>query len=285
MNLLKIIILVLSVNLFAQGKTDVGKFKTFAPDENSVKFNEVYTKNFFFGNFGIKHLINAVPINEKSVKTIKVATDTETKKNQTMMDFSFDADGKLIQMKTSEKFSGESVTVDYVYKDNLISEEIFTTSEGEKSNKFYYSDGKMTVETSKGMLDNYSLKDKILYKTSFLDGKIVFKDRIEGKCRITQYQKDDINKICFSNFNYQLPFSLEEFTSVEDVKTSKISLVKDKTIEIKKQSETLYSIFSNQKEVYQLYLDKDARIKEFKFLGNKSENVKPISFAFSYTYY
>lgn len=285
MNLLKIVILVLSVNLFAQGKTDMSKFKTFAPDENSVKFNEAYTQNFFFGNFGIKHLINAIPINEKSVKTIKVSTDTKTQKNQTAMDFAFDPEGKLIQMKISELLSGEAVTVDYVYKENLISEEIFTTSEGKKSNKFYYSEGKMNVETSKGMLDIYSLKDKILYKTSYLDGKLVFKDRMEGKCRITQYKQDDINKICFSNFNYQIPFTLEEFTSNENVKTGKISLVKDKTIEVKKQSETQYSIFSNQKEVYQLDLDKDSRIKEFKFLGNKSENVSPISFIFSYTYY
>lgn len=280
MNLLKIIILVLSVNLFSQGKADVSKFKTFTPDENSVKFNEAYTQNFFFGNFGIKHLINAIPINEKGVKTIKILSGSET-----MMDFSFDSNGNLTQMKVSRALSGDDITVDYVYKENLISEEIFTTSEGKKTNKFYYSGGKMNVETSKGMLDVYTLRDKILYKTSYLDGKLVFKDRIEGKCRITQYQQDDINKICFSNFNYQIPFALEEFTSLEDVKTGKISLKKDKTIEVKKQSDTQYSILSNQKEVYQLVLDKNSRIKEFKFLGNKSEHVNPLDFTFSYTYY
>jgi len=270
-----------------QSKTDLNKFKTFAPDENSVQFNEAYTQNFFFGNFGIKHLINAVPINQKSVKTLTVSADTETKKNQTMMEFFYDEQGKLTQMKISEFLAGNAMTVDYIYKDNLISEEIFTTSEGKKTNKFYYANGKMSVETSKGMFDNYSLKDQILYKTSYLDGKLVFKDRIEGKCRITQYQQEDINKICFSNFNFQLPFSLEEFMPVEDVKTGKTTLVKDKSIEIKKQSESEseYSIFSNQKEVYQLYLDKDLRIKEFKFLGNKSENVKPIQFSFKYEMY
>lgn len=280
MNSFKIIFLLLSVGIFAQSKTDMSKFKTFNPDANSVKFNEAYTQNFFFGNFGIKHLINAVPINQKGVKTIKVLSDSET-----MMDFSFDASGKLTQMKVSRTLSGDDITVDYVYKDNVIAEEIFTTSEGKKTNKFYYSEGKMNVETSKGMLDVYSLRDKILYKTSYLDGKLVFKDRIEGKCRITQYQQDDINKICFTNFNYQIPFALEEFTSLEDIKTGKITLKKDKTIEIKKESETEYSIHSNQKEVYQLNLDKDLRIKEFKFLGNKSENVAPINFTFSYTYY
>lgn len=280
MNFIKIIILILCVNLAAQGKTDLSKFKTFTPDENSAKFNEAYTQNFFFGNFGIKHLINAIPINEKGVKTMKVSSD-----NEMMMNFSFDSNGSLTQMKVSRALAGDDITVDYVYKDNLISEEIFITSEGKKTNKFYYSNGKMNVETSKGMLDVYTLRDKILYKTSYLDGKLVFKDRIEGKCRITQYQQDDINKICFSNFNYQLPFLLEEFTSTENVKTGKISLNKDKTIEIKKQSETEYSILSNQKEVYQLNLDKDTRIKEFKFLGNKSENVNPINFTFSYTYY
>ncbi|MFA7688245.1 MAG: hypothetical protein WCY25_10315 [Moheibacter sp.] len=278
MNYLKIIVLFFSVCAAAQSKV-------FEPDEFSVKLNEAYTSNFFFGNFGIKHLVNAIPINYQSVKTMSVTTATETRKAQTILTFSFDADGKLLQMNLSELLSGEAVNVDYSYKNGVISEEIFTTGEGEKSNRFYYSAGKMTVETSKGMSDNYWLKDKILYKTSYLDGKLVFKDRIEGKCRITQYRQDDINKICFSNFNYQLPFSLEEFTSKEDVKSGKISLIKDKTIEVKKQSETLYSIFSNDKEVYELHLDEDHRLIEFKFLGNKSENEKPLSFHFSYTYY
>src|SRR5690606_37428934 len=133
------------------------------------------------------------------VKTLTVSADTETKKNQTMMEFFYDEQGKLTQMKSSEFLAGNAMTVDYVYKDNLISEEILTTSEGKKTNKFYYANGKMSVETSKGMFDNYSLRGQILYKTSYLDGKLVFKDRIAGKCRITQYQQEDINKICFSN--------------------------------------------------------------------------------------
>lgn len=277
--------MVLSVCLSGQSVTDVSKFKTFEPDENSVKLNEAYTRNFFFGNFGIKHLINAVPVNHQSVKTMKITTDTEAGKNQPVMEFSFDREGKLIQMATSELLSGQAIAVDYVYRDNLISEETITTPEEKLVNRFYYNGGKMTVETAKGMVDNYTLKDKILYKTAYLDGKIVFKDRIEGKCRITQYRQDDINKICFSNFNYQLPFSLEEFTSVENVKTGKINLVKDKTVELIKQSENLYSIFTNQKEVYQLHLDEDFRIKEFKFLGSKSENAEPFSFSFTYTYF
>src|SRR5690606_35522517 len=176
LNFLKIIILILSVNLLGLSKTDLNKFKTFAPDENSVQFNEAYTQNFFFGNFGIKHLINAVPINEKSVKTLKISADTETKKNQIMMDFSYDEQEKLIQMKISEFLSGEAMTVDYAYQDNLISEEIFTTSDGQKSNKFYCTNGKMNVVTSTEMFDNYSLRGLILYKTSYLDGKLVFKD-------------------------------------------------------------------------------------------------------------
>lgn len=278
-----IIGLLFSVCVWGQSKSD--KLLTFEPDANSVKLNDAYTQNFFFGNFGIKHLINAIPINYASVKTLKITTNTDTKKNEPIMDLSFDENGKLIQMKVFEMLSGEAFTVDYVFQDNLISEEIITTSEGKNTNQFFYSAGKMTVQTFKGMVDNYALKDKILYKTAYLDGKIVFKDRIEGKCRITEYKMEDINKICFSNFNYQLPFILEEFTSKENVKTGKKSLVKDKTIEIKKQSETQYSIYTNQQEVYQLLLGKDMRIKEFKFLGNKSENVEPFSFDFSYTYF
>lgn len=278
-----IIGLLFSVCVWGQSKSD--KLLRFEPDENSIKLNEAYTQNFFFGNFGIKHLINAVPVNYGSVKMIKITTDTDTKKNEPIMDFTFDEKAKLIQMKAYEMLFGEAMTVDYVFKDNLISEEIITTLEGKNTNKFFYSAGKMTVETSKGMVDNYALKDKILYKTAYLDGKIVFKDRIEGRCRITEYKMEDINKICFSNFNYQLPFILEDFTSKENVKTGKRSLIKDKTIEIKKVSETQYSIFTNQQEVYQLHLDKDMRIKNFKFLGNKSENVEPFSFNFSYTYF
>src|SRR5690606_11487845 len=192
--MLKYILLFLSVGVWAQSKSGVDRLLVFQPDENSVKFNEVYTDHFFFGNFGIKYLMNAVPVDHKDVKSIKISSETEGEKIPDVMILNYDKEGKLTQMKISEKLSGKAMTVDYVYKDGLIQEEIFKNSEGTGSNKFHYAEGKMIVENVKGMIDVYQLKGKLLYNESFMNGKTVFKDRIEGKCRITAYQQDDIDK-------------------------------------------------------------------------------------------
>lgn len=283
--MLKYILLFLSVSVWAQSKSGVDRLLVFQPDENSVKFNEVYTDHFFFGNFGIKYLMNAVLVDQKNVKSIKISSETEGEKTPDVMILNYDKEGKLIQMKISEKLSGKAMTVDYVYKDGLIQEEIFKNSEGSRSNKFHYAEGKMIVENLKGMIDVYQLKGKLLYKESFMNGKPVFKDRIEGKCRITAYQQDDIDKSCYSNFNGGLPLSMEEFSTSENVKTNKITLVSESIWKVEDNKNGTYSFLNGKTELYRLELDKNSSIKNFEFLGVKSEFKKPIHFSFKYESY
>jgi len=283
--MLKYILLFLSVGVWAQSKSGVDRLLVFQPDENSVKFNEVYTDHFFFGNFGIKYLMNAVPVDHKNVKSIKISSETEGEKIPDVMILNYDKEGKLTQMKISEKLSGKAMTVDYVYKDGLIQEEIFKNSEGTGSNKFHYAEGKMIVENVKGMIDVYQLKGKLLYNESFMNGKTVFKDRIEGKCRITAYQQDDIDKSCYSNFNGGLPLSIEEFSTSENVKTNKITLVSESIWKVEDNKNETYSFLNGKTELYRLELDKNSRVKNFEFLGIKSEFKKPIHFSFKYESY
>ena len=273
------------LSLLAQAQMSVDKLLVFSPDEHSVKFNEVYTDNFFFGNFGIKYLVNAVPISTKNIKTVKISTETEGNKTPDVFELKYDKEGKLTQMKVSEMLSGKAMTVDYVYKDGLIQEEIFKDSEGTRSNKFHYAEGKMIVENLKGMIDVYQLKGKLLYKESYLNGKPVFKDRIEGKCRITSYQRDDIDKTCYSNFTGEMPVSVEEFSTSENVKTNKISLVSESIWKVEENANGTYSFLNGKTELYRLELDKNGTVKNFEFMGIKSEFKKPINFSFSYTYY
>lgn len=284
MKILKYIFLFLSVSILAQSKSGVNRLLVFSPDENSVKFNEVYTQNFFFGNFGIKPLVNTIPIDNKNVKSIRISAETEGKKTLDVMILNYDQEGKLTQLKVSELLSGKAITVDYVYKDGLIQEEIFQDVEGSRSNKFHYAEGKMIMENVKGMIDVFQLKGNVLYKETFLNGKSVFKDRIEGKCRITRYQQDDIDKICYSNFNGNLPFTMEEFSTDENAK-NKIILVPETNWKIEKNTNGTYSILNGKTELYRLELDKNSTVKKFEFLGIKSEFKTPITFSFSYTYY
>lgn len=276
--------LLTSVGIFAQAK-NINSLLVFNPDENSAKFNEIYTENFFFGNFGIKPLVNAVPVKNENIRSIRISAETEGKKTPDLMTMNYDKDGKLIQMKISEMLSGKEMEVNYVYKDGLIQEEIFKEKQGVKSNKFHYAEGKMIIENTKGMIDVYQLKDKILYKQTYLNGKPVFQDRIEGKCRITSYRNNDIDKTCYSNFTGEFPVTIEEFSTSENAKAGKTTLVPEKTLEIRKSNGRNYSISSGETELYNLELDKNSSIKNFEFRGIKPELKKPVHFSFTYTYY
>jgi len=284
MGFLKIIFLFAFIDVLGQSK-NTDQLLVFNPDENSVKFNEVYTENFFFGNFGIKPLVNAIPIDNKNVKTIRISAETEGKKTSDVMILNYDKNGKLIRMKISEMLSGKAMEVNYVYKDGLIQEEIFKEAQGTKSNKFHYAEGKMIVENTKGMIDVYQLKDKTLYKQTYLGGKPVFKDRIEGKCRITSYRNNDIDKTCYSNFSAEFPMTMEEFSTSENAKTGKTTLTPEKQWEVKKAEDKTYSILSGGTELYRLELNKNSNVENFEFMGIKSELKKPIYFSFTYTYY
>ncbi|MFA7446862.1 MAG: hypothetical protein WCY77_00335 [Weeksellaceae bacterium] len=276
--------LLLSVNLFAQSKIDATQLKVFSPDENSIQYNEIYTQNFFFGNLGLKQLMSAIPINNQSVKTMKIAATNSMKKNQAIMELHYDQEGKIHQMKIFEAFFGDVMVIDYRYKEGLLDEEIITHNNQTKRNKFYYTDGKMIVENTKGILDVYSLNGKVLSKTNYMDGNLLMMDKMEGKCRLTLYRKQPINKVCFSNLNLEYPLTIDEFSNNED-KNGKLKLEKNLSLTLKKVNEFNYSILSNNNELYTLKLTKDMRVKELNFLGVKAEHVSPVDYTFNYINY
>lgn len=277
------ILLILSLGLNAQSKTDVKSLLVFSPDDNSKLYNEIYTRNFFFGNFGIKPLVNSLSINEKGIKLIQISAESDGTKSPDVMTMSYDKNGNLIQMNISKSFTGREMTVKYEYKEGLISKENFQEGKKESANIFHYANGKMIIENTKEMIDVYSLKEKTLFKESFLDNQPVFIDRIEGKCRITAYQQNDIDKICFSNFNFNFPLTMEEFTPTENIKTKKTDLKSESKWEVQETSERAYRFLKNGTEIYTLKLDKNNRIQTFDYLGNKSEKKKPVHYTFSYT--
>ena len=266
----------------AQSKIDESKLKIFSPNEKSLDYNLAYTQNFFFGNFGLKQLMQAVNVNNQSVKTIKITAVRDSEKPLSIMELSYDKEGKLVQMKVMESFFGEDMTIDYKYRDGLIEQEIIRRKDGNRINQFYYSEGKMLIENYHQLLDVYSLNGKVLSKRTYQDGNLVFNDRMDGKCRQTIFRSETINKICFSNLDLNLPLTIEEYTMAENQKTNKPELKKVQTLEIKDTKALNYSITSNGKEQYILELDDNQRIKKFNFLGNKAEHIAPVEFRFNY---
>ena len=258
--------------------------KVFSPDENSQKFNEIYTQNFFFGNLGLRQLVAAVPMDTKSVKTVKISATNDARKNQSIMELHYTKEGRISQMKIFDAFFGESLNIDYKYKENLLAEEIITQNNKVKKNTFYYADGKMIVENTRGILDVYSLHGNVLSKTNYMDGNLVMMDKMEGKCRITYYKKQPISKVCFSNLNLDYPLTIDEYSANEDNK-GKLALVQSEILQIKKESELNYSIWNNGKQLYTLLLTSNSRIKELKFLGIKSQKIGPVDYTFNYINY
>ena len=228
--------------------------------------------------------MSAIPINNQSVKTVKIAATHSLKKNQPIMELHYDKEGKISQMKVFEAFFGDAMTIDYKYKEGLLDEEIITQNNQTKKNKFFYADGKMIVENTKGILDVYSLNEKVLSKSNYMDGNLLMMDRMEGKCRITLYRKQPINKVCFSNLKLDYPLTIDEYTNNED-KNGKLNLEKSMSLSLKKDNEFQYSILSNNKELYTLKLTQDLRVKELNFLGIKSEHVNPVDYTFNYINY
>jgi hypothetical protein len=286
MKLLKLFVLFCSVGLIAQTPIkDVNQLLVFSPDDNSKNLNEVYTQNFFFGNFGIKPLINAIPINNSKVKTIKISAEKSGKKTPNVMELTYDKTGLIQKLNVSEMLAGNKREVTYVYQDGLIAEEKFKDGKQNKVNKFHYAEGKMIIQTFKGLTEVYELKGNVFTKQSFMEGKPVFKDRIEGKCRVTTYLKEDIDKICYSNFESEFPLMMEEFVNSYDAKSKKTVLVPENKWELKKIDDSSYSVLRDGKENYKIKLDKDKRVKTFEYLGSKSENLKPVVYTFTYTYH
>lgn len=280
---MKFIFVFLTVGLFAQSKLDESQLKVFQPTEKSKVFNKVYTQNFFFGNFGVKQLIAAVPINNDNVKTIEIVAETSSMKDEPVMELLYNSSGDLIQMKVKQAFFGKEMLVDYQYKDGYLVEEKLTQPNEVTVNRFYYTDDKMVIENSKGILDIYTLEGEILLKNSYIDGELILSDRMVRNCRLTNYQRKPINKICYNNLNLKLPLTIEKYTNNEN-EAGRLVLQVDEVLSIDKSSDLEYDIKISGQSRYKLKLNQDSSLAEFAYLGNKEDKTKPVKYKFNYIY-
>lgn len=283
MKVLKYLLVFCSVWVWGQSQIVASETMVFEPNEQSIALNQLYTQHFFFGNFGLKQLIHAVPINNQSVKTIEISAKG-VDSSQPVMQLSYDDHGLLEEMKVFAAFFGESMTVKYVYKEGVLSEEQIQQHGETKTNRFYYKDDQMIVLTYKGILDLYKANGKVLLRNSYLDGQLLLNDRLKDGCRTTIYQKSPIHKVCFSNMNLKMPLSIEEFTQSQN-KQGEMELLKDQTLRIEAINAQDYRIFNDEKEEYQLTLKTDGRVAEFSYNGNKSTKTPSINFIFNYINY
>lgn len=283
MSYLKYTFVFLTIGLFAQTKFDESQLKVFEPSEISKDFNKVYTQNFFYGNFGLKQLIAAVPINNENVKTVEISAESSVVKNVPVMELHYNLSGNLIQMKIMEAFFGTAMTVDYEYKDGYLAEEKLTRSNEKIVNRFYYTDDKMIIENSRGLLDVYSMEAKLLIKNSYVGGELVLSDRLVRNCRLTNYQRKPINKICYSNLNSELPLSIEKYTNNEN-ETGRLVLQIDEILSVNQSSDHEYDINIDGQLRYKLKLDQESRVAEFSYLGNKEDKTNPVNYKFNYIY-
>ncbi|HUH36233.1 MAG TPA: hypothetical protein VL022_10410 [Moheibacter sp.] len=281
LNYLKYMLVVVSVGAMGQSKIEEASFKVFEPTGASLSINQLYTQNFFFGNFGLKQLVHAVPMNLESVKTIEISASTAKQTQQKVMQLHYNPEGLLTEMNIFPAFFGEAMTVKYVYQDGLLVQENIRQGTAEKSNQFYYKGDQMVVLTHKGILDIYTQQGEVLSKRSYIDGELVLNDRFTGNCRTTTYQKRPIHKICFSNLKLTLPLAIEEFTQNENDE-GKVVLQIDQTLKIAAIDANDYRIFNNDKEEYQLTLNTDGRVEKFAYYGNKSTNTAAVDFTFKY---
>lgn len=280
---MKYIFVFLTVGLFAQSKLDESQLKVFQPTEKSKVFSKVYTQNFFFGNFGVKQLIAAVPINNDNVKTIEIVAETSSMKDEPVMELLYNSSGDLIQMKVKQAFFGKEMLVDYQYKDGYLVEEKLTQPNEVTVNRFYYTDDKMVIENSKGILDIYTLEGEILLKNSYIDGELILSDRMVRNCRLTNYQRKPINKICYNNLNLKLPLTIEKYTNNEN-EAGRLVLQVDEVLSIDKSSDLEYDIKISGQSRYKLKLNQDSSLAEFAYLGNKEDKTKPVKYKFNYIY-
>lgn len=280
---MKYIFVFLTVGLFAQSKLDESQLKVFQPTEKSKVLNKVYTQNFFFGNFGVKQLIAAVPINNDNVKTIEIVAETSSMKDEPVMELLYNSSGDLIQMKVKQAFFGKEMLVDYQYKDGYLVEEQLTQPNEVTVNRFYYTDDKMVIENSKGILDIYTLEGEILLKNSYIDGELILSDRMVRNCRLTNYQRKPINKICYNNLNLKLPLTIEKYTNNEN-EAGRLVLQVDEVLSIDKSSDLEYDIKISGQSRYKLKLNQDSSLAEFAYLGNKEDKTKPVKYKFNYIY-
>ncbi|WP_313373846.1 hypothetical protein [Chishuiella sp.] len=270
------------VTIFAQNTIVEKDFMVFKPTESSIKLNKVYTENMFFGLFGVKNLVNALPIDESKIKTV-VITNVATKK--VVYKANYDLNNHIIDLELTNELI-DPTKVNYSYKDGVLEKEMITKKGKEQRvNEFFYDQDKMYIKNANKLFDIVWLEGDILLKKTYLDQKLGFEDRLMHDCRITKSLGRDINKVCFSSSIFKAPFKVKEYTPEIEPKTEKVNLIDGPWSEIKLIKDNKYQILKNNQPQFEVVLDQNKRIKEFKFLGNKSEKQEPMNFKFTYTFY
>ncbi len=280
--LASLITLLICFSAFAQ-KTIVEKdLLVYQPTESSKKLNKAYSENMFFGLFSVKPFIKALNLNESSIKTITI-TNASTKK--VAYKANYDANNNLLDFELTEEVA-KPLKVNYTYKDGAIETETISRKGAEsKVNQFYYNQDKMYIKNANKLLDIVSLEGDVMLKTTYLDQKLGFEDRLMHDCRITKSLGQDINKICYSSSTFSVPFKLKEYTPDVAPKTEKVNLIEGFWSDIKLISQNKYVITMKNQPQFEVVLDQNQRIKEFKFLGNKADKQQPLTYNFTYTFY
>ncbi|WP_313387022.1 hypothetical protein [Chishuiella sp.] len=267
--------------IFAQNTIIEKDLMIYRPTDFSIKLNKVYTENMFFGLFGIKNLINALDVNSSKIKTVVI---TNRASKNVVYKANYDVNNNLLDIELTNELV-DPVKVNYTYKDGVLEKEVIKKGTDEKINQFFYGQDKMYIKNANKLFDIVWLEGDILLKKTYLDQKLGFEDRLMHDCRITKSLGRDINKVCYSSSNFQIPFKIKEFIPDVELKTEKVNLIEGPSSEIKLMSINKYKILKNNQPQFEVVLDQNKRIKEFKFLGNKTEKQEPINFNFTYTFY
>ncbi|WP_313581795.1 hypothetical protein [Chishuiella sp.] len=269
------------ISIFAQNTIIEKDLMIYRPTDFSIKLNKAYTENMFFGLFGIKNLMNALDVNSSKIKTVVI---TNRASKNVVYKANYDVNNNLLVIELTNELV-DPVKVNYTYKDGVLEKEVIKKGTDEKINQFFYDQNKMYIKNANKLFDIVWLEGDILLKKTYLDQKLGFEDRLMHDCRITKSLGRDINKVCYSSSNFQIPFKIKEFTPDVELKTEKVNLIEGPSSEIKLMSINKYQILKNNQPQFEVVLDQNKRIKEFKFLGNKTEKQEPINFNFTYTFY
>lgn len=254
----------------------------YQPTETSKKLNKAYSEHLFFGLFGVKPFIKALDLNDSKIKTITI---TNASNKKVVYKANYDANENLLDFELTDEVA-KPTKVNYVYKEGVVfSETIERKGSEPKTNQFFYDQDKMYVKNGNNLFDIVWLEGDVMLKKTYMEQKIGFEDRMMHDCRITKSLGQDINKVCYSNSTFKVPFKLNEYIPDVVQKTEKINLQEGSWSEIKLITSNKYQILKNNQPQFEVILDQNQRLKEFKFLGNKADKQQSLQFNFTYTFY
>jgi len=276
-------LLVQCIFVFGQKTIKADSYKTYEPTEDSKKINTAYSENMFFGLFGVKHFISALPINHTNVKSVTVTSNANPKIKTPVYKAIYNTNGTINMFEISEQI-GKALQVEYEYKEGVIANEVIHyQGKNATKNTFYYKDDKMYIQKPDQKFEIVWLEGDVLLKKIYTEGQISTEDRLMHNCRITKSIGQDVNKVCFNDSNFKIPLIITDYVPEVDANTLKINLIEGEKSEIKSIGENKFAIILQGKERFHITLDKDKRIKSFNYLGNQALKEAPIDFTFAYT--